>query len=113
MKKLNHFNYFDAEGFFEKKELMVIGQKKWLDYSTKEILGTALELVIISDKTDYGQTDGEIINNLFEKFMVKIPKSVSIPMNSKVRLIEAEGRIFGDFREKLSVTAENVEVIGK
>ena len=71
-------------------------------------------VVIMQDKTIYaGVPDGEVVSNLYEKIIVKIPVKISVPMNVEVRLINAVATVFGEFRNQLSVTAENVEVIGK
>lgn len=113
MKKLNLFNYFDCEEFFESKRLMTIGQQEWKDFNTGNPLGTKVELVIAKDKTDYGATNGEVISNLYKKFTVKIPKKIKVPMNVAVKLINPVGTVYGDYRDKLSVTADNIEVISK
>ncbi len=113
MKKLNYFTYFDMEGFLTGKKLLTIGQQDWKDFNTGNILGTKVEVVIASDKTDYGNKEGETINNLYEKISVKVPSSITVPMNVEVVLINAEATIYGEFRNQLSVTAENIEVVKK
>ena len=111
MKRLSVYNYFDTEGFLEGITLMLIGTREWLDYDTQKVLGVKVETVIIEDNNDYG-SNGEVVNNLFEKLTVKIPKKLdSIPIKSKVRLINPEAVVYGEFRNQLSITADDIEVI--
>ncbi|MBQ9674227.1 MAG: hypothetical protein IJV39_06330 [Ruminococcus sp.] len=91
---------------------MFIRQSEWRDYDTQKVLGTKNELVIIEDNNDYGSTNGEVVNNLFEKLVVKIPKKLdNIPLQSKVRLVNPEAVVYGEFRNQLSITADDIEVI--
>lgn len=114
LKKLSRFLYFDIEGFLEKKKLMIIGIQEWKDFDTQKFLGTKVEVVITSDKTDYGTTGGEVVTNLYEKLTVKIPaKLTNIPMNVEVRLVNPEAVVYGKYRNALSITAENIEIVGK
>ena len=70
------------------------------------------ETVIIEDNNDYGSSNGEVVNNLFEKLIVKIPKKLdNIPLKSKVRLVNPEAVVYGEFRNQLSITADDIEVI--
>ena len=112
LKKLSNYIYFDTEGFLAGLVLMFIGYREWRDFDTQKVLGTKYDLVIIVDNNDYGSTNGEIVNNLFEKLTVKIPKKLEdIPLQSKVRLINPEAVVFGEFRNQLSITADHIEVI--
>ena len=114
LKKLSRFQYFDIEGFLEKKKLMTIGVQEWKDFDTQKVLGTKIEVVITVDKTDYGTTGGEIVSNLYEKLTIKIPAKLSnVPMNAEVRLIEPEAVVYGEYRNALSITADNIEIVGK
>lgn len=114
LKKLSRFQYFDIEGFLEKKKLMTIGVQEWKDFDSQKVLGTKVEVVITSDKTDYGTTGGEIVSNLYEKLTIKIPAKLSnVPMNAEVRLIEPEAVVYGEYRNALSITADNIEIVGK
>lgn len=112
MKRLSVYTYFDIEGFLEGISLMLIGIREWLDYDTQKVLGVKVETVIIEDNNDYGSSNGEVVNNLFEKITVKIPKKLdSIPIKSKVRLVNPEAVVYGEFRNQLSITADDIEVI--
>lgn len=113
MKKINMFNNFDCEGFFKGKRLMSIGQQEWKDFKTGDVQGTKVEVVIAQDKTNYGVADGEVINNMYEKLSVKVPMQITVPMNVEVKLINPTATIYGDYRDKLSVTADNIEVVSK
>lgn len=113
MKKLNQFTYFALEEFSKGKRFMSIGQQEWKDFKTGNILGTKVETVIVQDKTDYGVQDGEVVSNLYEKLTIKVPKKISVPMNVEIKMVNAVATVYGDFRNQLSVVADNIEVISK
>ncbi len=114
MKKLSQFQYFNIDEFLSGKKLMTIGVQDWKDFETQNILGSKLELIITVDKTHYDVANGEIVSNVYEKLTVKIPLNLTdIPMNAEVRLINPKAVVYGEFRNMLSVTAENIEVITK
>ena len=110
MKKLNNFIHFDTKEFLKDKRLIALGQQEWKDFSTKSLLGTRIEVVIAQDKTDYGE---EGVSNLYEKFVVKIPKVITVPVNTEIRLKNPEAKVYGEFHNQLSVVAEDIEVISK
>lgn len=114
LRKLSLFQRFDIEAFLKNKKLQTVGVQEWRDYKTQNVLGTKVEVVIIADETDYGNFDGEVISNLYEKLNVKIPaKLTNVPMQAEVRLLNPEAVVFGEYRNQLSITAENIEIIGK
>lgn len=114
MKKLDYFTYFKVEEFFKGKRFMCIGQREWKDYHTKEVLGTIVETVIVQDKTDYGVKDGsQEISNIYEKVTFKVPKVVTIPMNVEIFPKNSSATIYGEYRQFLSVVAEDIEIISK
>lgn len=114
LKRLARFQYFDIESFLEKKKLMTVGVTEWRDFETQNVLGTKVEVVIVEDKTDYGTTDGNIVNNLYEKLSVKIPAKLNnVPMNAIVKLHNPLATIYGEYRNALSITADNIEIVGK
>lgn len=112
LKKLNNFTYFDIDEFVAKKKLVVICVQQWKDFESKKLIGTKIETVIILDRTDYGNSEG-IVNNLYEKLIIKVPAKIDVPINSEIRLINAEATVYGEFRNQLSIVAENVEVVDK
>ena len=99
LKKLSQFEHFDAEGFFSRIGLIVIG--------------TAITTVIASDRHNYNASEGEIVNNLYEKIVVKIPKKIDVVLNAKIKLVNPQAKIYGEYRNLLSVTADDVEILGK
>lgn len=113
LKKLNMFSYFDAEEFFSKLSLIAVSKSVWKEYGSGNVLGTKVEVVIAGDKHNYNSQDGNVVNNMYEKLTVKIPKDIDVPMNAKVRLINPQGNIYGEYRNQLSVTAEDIEILGK
>ena len=113
LKKLNQFNYFDAEEFFSKLSLIAVGKATWKEFGSGNVLGTKVEVVIAGDKHNYNTQDGDVVNNMYEKLIVKIARDIDVPMNAKVRLVNPKANIYGEYRNQLSVTAEDIEVLGK
>lgn len=113
LKKLNQFNTFATDEFFEKLGLLTVGKSTWREFGTSMVKGTKIEVVICSDRHDYNSQNGEVVNNLYEKLTVKIPKEVDVPMNVKVRLVNPSATIYGDYRNQLAITADDIEVLGK
>lgn len=113
LKKIGRFQYFDFDEFSAKKKYMSIGQQEWKDFSSGDVLGTKIEVVIAQDKTDYGTQEGEVVNNLYEKLMIKVPKQIIVPMNADVRPVNAIATVYGEYRNQLSITAEDIEVVSK
>lgn len=100
---------FEAERFFEKKQLQVTACSAWNDYESKALMGTKVEVVIVVDNTEYQPTKkGDIISNVFEKLTVKVPRTVSFSVGTPVKLINPKAVIYGDFQNMLSVTCENI-----
>ena len=112
-KKLSQFEYFDMEGFLKGIGLGTVGKSEWKDFETGEHKGTKIELVIISDKNKYKSTNGEAVSNIYEKLTVKVAKDIDVPMNAHVRLINPYATVYGQYRNQLSVTADDIEVISK
>lgn len=110
LKKLSLFQYFDIDTWLAKKKLMTAGVQEWRDFETQRVLGTKIDVVIVSDETDYGN----VVNNLYEKLSVKIPAKLNnVPMNTVIRLVNPEAVVYGEYRNALSITAENIEIVGK
>lgn len=106
LKKLSKFQYFDCKGFFKGKRFMSVGLRKSDE-------GTKLEVVIVQDETDYGDCGGEIINNNYEKIVFKVPKKIDVPMNVEVIPLNPRATVYGDYRNLLSITVDDVEVARK
>lgn len=113
LKKLSQFSYFDIEGFLEKIKLVTIGVAPWKEYETGVLKGTKVEVVIAGDKHRYNTADGEVVNNVYEKLTIKVPKDINVPMNTEVRLVNPEGNIYGEYRNQLSITADDIQVVSK
>ena len=111
MKGLNKFVYFDWESFAQDKRFVVVGVKPWTEYETKNVLGTKFDLVIAMDKTDYDLPDGQSITNVYKPLSVKVNKIINLPLNVEVELINAEATVYGQYRNQLSIVAEDVRVI--
>ena len=55
MRFLNQFNEFNFVQFSEGKTFNVVEVAPWQDYKTKELLGTEVTVVIMTDNTNYGE----------------------------------------------------------
>lgn len=113
MKKLAQFLKFDFEEFSKGKLYQAVGMSEWKDYETKAHMGVKVETVIARDNTQYKQKEGELVTNAYEKITFKIRKDVSVPMNSFVVPVNAVSVVYGDYRNQLSVTADDIRVIPK
>ncbi len=113
MKKLNMFLQFDWDGFAKDKSFQVTDLKPLRDREHNEtILGTVVELVILKDETDYQAKPGEVVSNLYEKFRVKVPQiSIDVRVGDFVELVNPVATVFGDYRNQLSVKADDILVL--
>lgn len=112
MKAIYAFLKFMLVEFLQGKELTVIGCGPWVDFETHEEKGTKVEVAITKDMTDYPPAkDGRVVSNLFEKFSVKVPKAVSVPVGAVVTIVNGTATVYGDYRNQLSVRAEDVKVV--
>ena len=113
MKYLNQFLKFDWELFSKNKRFVSIGKRHWTNFETKEHLGTLIDAIIYKDDTPYKQKEGEITSNAYEKVTFKVAKDIDIPMNVEIQATNVDATVYGDFREKLSITAEDITVVSK
>lgn len=110
MKHLNEFLTFDIDGFLKDKALMTVSVKEWNDYDTKKHMGTKIEVVITKDNTPYRQKSGEQTTNRFEKLTIKVTKDVNVPLESYVLPVNATATVYGEYRNMLSITADDIKV---
>lgn len=114
MKKLNKFLSFDWESFAKGKTFMATECKPWLDFESKKVLGTKVGFIIIEDKTDYGVPEGEPdVSNVWEKGVIKIRKEINIPEKSMIQPKDTVASVYGEYRNQLSIEAEDINVIRK
>lgn len=113
MKNLYQFQQFDLGAFLIGKELMVTGCGLWKDHDTGAELGTKVDVAITKDDTTYFPSkDGHIQTNLYEKLSVKLSKfNFTVPVGSIVTIVNGTATVYGDYRNQLSVRAEDVKVI--
>ncbi len=112
MKKLGQFLHFDCVAFFLGKLLQVVSCGPLVDYETKAKIGTKVGVVITADETEYQVRDGEAVSNIFEKFNVKVPgKELTLAPGTVVSLVNPRGVVYGEFRNNLSVTADDVQPV--
>lgn len=114
LKALNSFLKFDSEGFFRDKTLMAIGYSDWVDYESQKTLGTKIRVMIVKDGTPYKPgRDGTVPTNKWGQFNVKVPKRVEFNGEVEIRLVNPQGVVYGDYRNELSVNADDVEIVRK
>lgn len=111
MKGLNQFMSFDWDAFAEGKSFLVTGISEYQDFDTKSHLGTKVECVIASDKTQYKFKEGEVFSNRFEKISFKVAKDVNIPVESRIVPKNAVATIYGEYRNQLSVKCDDVVIV--
>ncbi|EXJ23868.1 hypothetical protein ADIAL_0660 [Alkalibacterium sp. AK22] len=115
MKKLRQFNKFDAEGFFQEKDVRVMAHEPWNDYEDGQIakqLGTKYKCVIATDNTTYDGDDVPADLNAGEQIDVKIAKQPKdYKKFSKIKFIQPTASVYGTFQSELSVKAEDIEII--
>lgn len=109
MKGLTKFLVFSAPDFLRGKTLQFMQQSEWVDYDTEEVLGYKYRLIILEDETDYGNYD---IDNSGEKLDVKI-RGNTIPIRKLelVQLVNPIGKVYGDYKNKLSIEADDIITI--
>lgn len=113
LKRLGIFNEFNFTKFSKEKEYVTCGKPiEWTDYKDKsKVLGTKVPVVIVKDNTDYG-TDTETAPNLFEKLFFKIPKSISVPVNTYVIPVGPfQARVYGDYHNQLSIICTDIKIV--
>lgn len=109
LKNLAQFQQFAIVLFLEGKRLVLTGIEKWVDYTTKQVLGNKAILAIVEDNTPYKpKADGTCQTNLYEKLTVKVPGEIKIPVGTDVTLINPTATIWGEFRNQLSVKADDI-----
>lgn len=111
MKHLSQFLHFNWDAFAEGKRFLVTSCRPWVDFDSKETLGTAVEVVIYKDETEYRQREGEQTTNLFEKLTFKVNKELDIPLKSFIEPINATATIYGEYRNQLSVKCDDITVL--
>ena len=111
MKGLRQFMSFDLTRFLTGKALVVTAINDLSDYDSGVIIGKKYECAIVQDDTAYiPSKDGSTISNLYEKvtIKVKLPHTVDVAIGTEVIPINATAVVYGDYQNKLSITAEGL-----
>ncbi len=111
MKALYLFFTFLWANFAADKEFTVTGVSDWLDYQTKQKLGTRVDVVISADATPYQSKDGQQVSNLYEKLAFKVHKDITVPIGAKVVPVNAVATVYGQYRNQLSVKCDDIQVV--
>lgn len=113
MKGLSQFLSFDLSRFLVGKTLVVVSISDLSEYGSDSVIGTKVECAIVRDDTVYAPgKDGAKVSNLYEKVNIKIkyPHTVSAEVGAVVVPVNAIATVYGEFRNKLSITADGLEV---
>lgn len=115
MRNLNQFIKFDWDAFAAGKKFLYLGQSNWVDHDTQQLMGTRVEVVIASDKTDYKPAaDGTPAKgNRFEKLTIKVPGAVDLTEDSYIEIVNPVATVYGDYRNQLSVKADSVKQVAQ
>lgn len=115
LKNLSQFILFDWKTFATGKTFLTTNIMPWKDFDEPDkILGTKVEVAIIRDATEYKpKKDGTILDNLFDKLVVKIPTTVDIPRNKEVTFEGVVARTYGEYQNNLSIEAKSVQIVQK
>ena len=108
---LSEFNKFDWPRFADGKVFVCTGQRPWTDRDNGSALGTIVDAVIYRDDTTYKRKEGDTRTNRFEKIAFKVSKAVTVPVDAQIKPVNAVATIWGDYRNNLSVKAEDIEVV--
>jgi len=70
----------------------------------------------MQDNTKYMSKKDEQISNIYEKFVVKVDKSLNdiknkVSINSMVTLIDPISTVYGEYRNKLSVKCSDIKAV--
>lgn len=104
------YDKFPFNEFVKEKKLEVAELRPWIDYNTRQRLGTLVKVSIAEDNSKYPPSStGEIRSNHREVFTVKVHKdNVSVKRGDIVRFVGVDAKIIGDYRNELKVEAEDV-----
>lgn len=112
MKFLNKLMKFNDAVFFSDKEIRVVGDEPWYEYSTvgstKKVKGTKYKCIITLDKTKY--SDDTVGGNDGEALVIKVEgRAKPYKKFAIINVIEPESKVYGEYRNQLSVVAKDVE----
>lgn len=116
MKNLNKLMRFDSQTFFSNKDIRVVGDEPWIEYgadgSTKAEKGTKYKCIIANDMTRY--SDDTVGGNDGEALVIKVEgRAKQYSKFAAIKVIEPECKVYGDYRNQLSVVAKDIAVEGR
>ena len=110
-KKLGLFQHFEADKFLKDKTLLALAVEPFVN-DDKIQIGYKVTVVVYDDSTDYGDAD---VTNAGDSYKVKIQNMQmnQFELPEMVKLVKPTGTVYGDYREKLSLSAENIVSLEK
>ena len=112
MKGLKQFLKFDNQRFFNGKKFICADCRDWVDYKSKDVVGTRVDALCVQDDTEYAlPKDGVPISNKYERFTFKIEgKKLSVPVDAQIAPINPQGSIYGEYQNSLSIRVDDIRV---
>lgn len=107
------FTTFNWNLFAKEKRFLSTSKSEWKNFNTGEHLGTKVEAVIAADNTNYGDQNGDTVTNLYEKLTFKVRKDIDVPLNVEIVPKGVTAIVYGDYRNQLSCTAEDIVFAAK
>lgn len=107
------FQFIDWQKMAANMTLTSVSCGPWTDYQTKAKLGTKVEVFVSRDDNKYRpKSDGSVFTNLGERFTIRVPGDVQVPIGETVIPVEpVEVSVFGQYNEKFSVRASGIKVV--
>jgi hypothetical protein len=103
------FLNFDCERFLKEKTLMALAMAD-LNDSEGNRIGSKISTVIFEDKTDYGDSK---VTNAGDSFKIKVLNLniKPIKMPCFIRLVKPTAKVWGEYQNNLSITAQDIQII--
>lgn len=111
MKGLNQFVEFNWNAFAKDKVFIAKGISEYVDFKTKEHLGTKVDGGIAEDNTQYVFKDNEEFSNVFETITFKVSKDIKVPIGVRIIPVNAKAVVYGDARNMLSVKCDDIQIV--
>lgn len=112
MKGLNQYEHFDFQMFSAGKIYIAKGTRQWID--DEKVIGTKVDALIWKDSTKYKpDKNGNEINNELESITFKVPKQIKLSSKVEIRPINPVAKVYGDRRNQLSITCDDIEIVQK
>ena len=112
LKGLRQFLGFDINAFLKGKQMICASCDPWVDFDTKDVLGTKVDALIVTDDTQYRQKDGQPpVTNRYNRLTFKCSKKgLQVPLDAHIRPVDPIASIYGNFQNELSIKCSDIEI---